>query len=52
MPNLLALCCLTSPKELITIAVAGFFILGLPLWTWYRKNVMEQDRNQPPEPKA
>jgi hypothetical protein len=45
LSGVLALCCLTSPKELLVIAVCGFLAIGLPLWSWYRKLKMwEEDR--------
>jgi hypothetical protein len=37
---------LANPKELLVIAVCGFIALGLPLWSWYRKVKVDEDRRQ------
>jgi hypothetical protein len=34
-----------GPREFLVIAVLGFFLVGMPLWSWYRKQkkLSEQD---------
>jgi hypothetical protein len=31
---------------LIVIAALGFFIVALPIWTWYRNNKIHDDRDK------
>lgn len=44
-------CCAPGmgPREFLVIAALGFFIVGLPLWSWYRKQkrlAEEEDRRR------
>lgn len=40
-------CCApgVGPREFIIIGVLGLFIIGLPIWSWYRKMKLKDDHD-------